>query len=180
MSAEVLKHTLPHTVDGASHLTRVGYGGFPSGHATLAMAFALAWPSVLSASWGRQVRVPLLAWALLTAVATVPAGWHRPGEAAAGMVLAVIWHLALQPRRSLLRPSRRTPSLRPHREALLPRCVPSTLRGGDGGAASGGCPSSAPHGTRQRLVRDLAKGRRRRLGRATARLDGQTVPPAPS
>lgn len=155
VSAEILKLTLPHVVDGASHLTRVGAGGFPSGHATLAMAFALAWPSVLSTSGRRRAKVPLLAWAALTAVATVPAGWHRPGEAAAGMILAVIWHLALEPRRSAPRSSRRVPHLRPHRVVRLPKlsltAVEATtaqlLRRWD-------VFSSTAHATWQRRVRD--------------------------
>lgn len=109
VSAEVLKLALPHATGVGNHLAWYGAGGFPSGHAALAMAFALAWPSVLSTSWERRARAWLLTWAALIAVATIPAGWHRPGEAAAGIVLAVIWHLALTPRRFALRSIGRAP-----------------------------------------------------------------------
>lgn len=95
VSAEALKLWLPHSTDSGYQLAVSGGGGFPSGHATLSMAFALAWPTVLVPRWAQRLEVPLLTWALLMAGATVCAGWHRPGEAAAGLVLACFWHRVL-------------------------------------------------------------------------------------
>lgn len=91
MSAEGLKLVLPHGIDGGLSLAWSGGGGFPSGHATLAAAFGLAWLGVVGPGTRQWLRGLLLGWVFLVMAATVPAGWHRPGEAVAGVVLAILW-----------------------------------------------------------------------------------------
>lgn len=92
VSAEVLKRILPRN-DLAPELNSYVDNGnidtYPSGHATIAMGFALA---VLIVSSPRA-RLPVSAfgmvWAASVSVAALAAGWHRPSDLAGGMALAL-------------------------------------------------------------------------------------------
>lgn len=96
LSAELLKRLLPQSIEHGWSLGFSGAGSFPSGHATLAVAFATAWPAVLGDVWRARVSGPMAVWAAATVVATVPAGWHRPSEAVAGAVLAALWRRVMR------------------------------------------------------------------------------------
>lgn len=98
-SAEVLKLTLPATTGDGVTWSSVGSGSFPSGHATLAAALALALLETLDETGRRKFRGPLIAYAVAVAAATVMMGWHRPADALAGVLLAIAWHQLLRVRR---------------------------------------------------------------------------------
>jgi membrane-associated phospholipid phosphatase len=72
-------------------------GSFPSGHAALAVGLVLILLTAMTPRLSRRLAVPLLALAAVVAGATVVAGWHRPSDAFAGMLLALAWWLALVP-----------------------------------------------------------------------------------
>ncbi len=74
-------------------------GSFPSGHATVATALALALLTAVTPRLSRRLAVPLLMLAAVVSGATVIAGWHRPSDALAGMLVALAWWLVLVPAR---------------------------------------------------------------------------------
>jgi membrane-associated phospholipid phosphatase len=72
-------------------------GSFPGGHAAIATGVALALLTAMRPPHSRRLAVPLMTLAAVVAGATVVAGWHRPSDAFAGMLLALAWWLALVP-----------------------------------------------------------------------------------
>jgi membrane-associated phospholipid phosphatase len=110
-------------------------GSFPSGHSTVATAFALIFLTAVRPQLSRRLTVPLLLLAALVASATVIAGWHRPSDALAGMLLALAWWLLLArastPRRVFTRQPLPRPMLtQPVRETLDPGVHVSRATGG--------------------------------------------------
>ncbi|AKT50727.1 phosphatase PAP2 family protein [Arsenicicoccus sp. oral taxon 190] len=90
VSAEVLKYTLVRPDLGVSHLT---LNSFPSGHTGAIAALAVA--AVVALSRAGRVLVGLAA-SLATAatgLGVVLAGWHRPSDAVASALVAVVWAL---------------------------------------------------------------------------------------
>ncbi|HEY3408342.1 MAG TPA: phosphatase PAP2 family protein [Propionicimonas sp.] len=72
-------------------------GSFPGGHATTVTALALAVLTAMTPRLARRAALPVMILAATVSGATVLAGWHRPSDAVAGMLLAVAWWLALVP-----------------------------------------------------------------------------------
>ena len=95
VSAELLKRVLPFDPGQTDAGQAITSGSFPSGHSAIAAAFALAVMATLSSQHARRWWGPLVVWVSLVAVGTVAAGWHRPSDAVAGVLLAVVWHTAL-------------------------------------------------------------------------------------
>lgn len=94
-SAELLKRVLPFDPVMTSTGQLTTSGSFPSGHAAIAAALALAVAATVGPRLARRVWGPLVAWVSLVAASTVAAGWHRPSDAVGGVLLAVAWHSAL-------------------------------------------------------------------------------------
>ena len=94
-SAEVLKRILPFDPSTTSTGQAITSGSFPSGHAAIAAAIALAVAATIGPRRARLWWGPLVAWVSLVAAGTVAAGWHRPSDAVGGVLLAVVWHTAL-------------------------------------------------------------------------------------
>lgn len=94
-SAEVLKRILPFDPSTTSAGEAITSGSFPSGHAAIAAAIALAVAATIGPRRARMWWGPLVAWVSLVAAGTVAAGWHRPSDAVGGVLLAVVWHTAL-------------------------------------------------------------------------------------
>ncbi len=90
-ASQVLKAVLPKLSSRTAELT-VGGGSFPSGHTTIAAALTLALVAVLPERWNAAPRVLVVPVVTVFAVATVVAGWHRPSDAVAGVLLALTAH----------------------------------------------------------------------------------------
>ena len=95
VSAEVLKRILPFDPSQTSSGQAIASGSFPSGHAAIAAAIALAVVATIGPRRARLWWGPLVAWVSLVAAGTVAAGWHRPSDAVGGVLLAVVWQTAL-------------------------------------------------------------------------------------
>jgi membrane-associated phospholipid phosphatase len=72
-------------------------GSFPGGHATIVTALALAVLTAMTPRLARRAALPIMILAAAVSGATVLAGWHRPSDAVAGMLLALACWLALVP-----------------------------------------------------------------------------------
>lgn len=86
--AELLKETLSRPglgVDPAALAHNTG----PSGHASIAMAVALALVMVVPISVRPIAAAAGAAWTAIIATSTLAAGWHRPGDALSGELLAL-------------------------------------------------------------------------------------------
>ena len=91
-TTELLKHVLltrPEIVwlpqGGGLHNT------FPSGHATTAFALAVALVMVTSPRWRGVVGLAAGTWAVIVAMSTLAAGWHRPADAAGAYLVVTFW-----------------------------------------------------------------------------------------
>lgn len=94
LSAEVLKRVLPRhdlAPELNSYVDNGNIDTYPSGHATIAMAFALALILVSSARVRMPVAIFGMAWAAGISMAALAAGWHRPSDIAGGAALGVMW-----------------------------------------------------------------------------------------
>lgn len=89
-AAEVLKRVLPRPeISVLEASTKFdGFNTFPSGHATIATAFAIALLLVSSPRWRPMVGLAGALWVSLVCSATLAAGWHRPSDAVGGVALA--------------------------------------------------------------------------------------------
>ncbi len=108
--AEFLKLALPHAGVVDPVWTWTGGGSFPSGHTTIAASMSLAVLGVSSNAWRLRLAGPLLAWTVLTATATIAAGWHRPSDVLGGLAMAALGYQLMQ--------------ARGHRHASLRNCLP--------------------------------------------------------
>lgn len=94
VSAEVLKRVLPRR-DLAPELNAYVDNGnidtYPSGHSTIAMAFALGLLIVTSPRYRTAVATIGMLWAAAIPMAALAAGWHRPSDVLGGMALALMW-----------------------------------------------------------------------------------------
>ena len=95
VTSELLKLALPPP--GPHGQAVLGGGSFPSGHATIAAAVTLVLLSSCTAPWRRRLALPLLAWTVLVASATITMGWHRPSDVVGGLLIALAWHLFVVP-----------------------------------------------------------------------------------
>lgn len=106
LGAEVLKLALPHAGVVDPVWTWAGGGSFPSGHTTIAASMSLAVLGISSNAWRRRLAGPLLAWTVLTATATIAAGWHRPSDVLGGLAMAALGYRLMRARVPYRAPSR--------------------------------------------------------------------------
>jgi membrane-associated phospholipid phosphatase len=120
LSAEVLKLTLPRR-DLAPELNAYVDNGnidtYPSGHATIAMGFALALVIIASPRYRPAAAAFGMLWAAAISMAALAAGWHRPSDVLGGMSLALMW-LAAAGAITVARYGHLHPSGKPARDAI--------------------------------------------------------------
>jgi membrane-associated phospholipid phosphatase len=91
LTTQVLKAGLYRPVYGVDKLRDQAGNSFPSGHTTAAAAVAVALVFVLPARVRGVGAVLGAAFAGLVGVATLSAGWHRPSDAIAAMLVVGGW-----------------------------------------------------------------------------------------
>jgi membrane-associated phospholipid phosphatase len=93
VSAELLKWFLPRPDLAPETNALIGsVESLPSGHVTIVMAFTLALFAVSAPCCRRTV---IIAGSIVTAiigVSVILAGWHRPSDVFAGILLAISWY----------------------------------------------------------------------------------------
>ncbi len=96
ITTQLLKHALaqPRLVDWLGAF-QVGNASWPSGHATAAMALALA--AVLVAGRGRRRWAAIVGGAFAAAVGTavLALAWHFPSDVLGGFLVAAVWALGV-------------------------------------------------------------------------------------
>jgi membrane-associated phospholipid phosphatase len=98
---------------------RAGAGNsLPSGHATVAASVAVALVLVLPSRVRGLAGVIGVGYAGVAGVATVSAGWHRPSDAVAALLVVGAWAALAGLVLAIAAPDRGEPS-RPHRTAVL-------------------------------------------------------------
>jgi membrane-associated phospholipid phosphatase len=89
--AQVLKRYVLDRPDlGIDEITPARLNSMPSGHSTIAMSVAVALVLVLPGKLRPPAAVAGAAYASVTGVATLLAGWHRPSDAIAGVLVVAI------------------------------------------------------------------------------------------
>ena len=91
VSSQVLKPLL--AMERPVDFAEVSAASYPSGHATAAMALALAAVLVTAPAWRRHVAVAGGAFALLVSFSVLALGWHFPSDVVGGYLLAGVWCL---------------------------------------------------------------------------------------
>lgn len=89
LSTEALKRLLPRpdlVIDG-----RIWENSFPSGHATVAFAVAVAATLVAPRRVRRAVAVVAVLYGAAIGIAVVAAGWHRPSDVAGAYFVVIAW-----------------------------------------------------------------------------------------
>lgn len=89
--ANVTTQLLKHAVLTRPDLDYGTLNSLPSGHTTLIFSLALAAMLVAPVRLRRVVSVAAAAVGTLAAVATVVAGWHRPADVVASMLVTLTW-----------------------------------------------------------------------------------------
>ena len=79
---------------GVIEVTPATLNSLPSGHATAAFSAAAALLFVVPPRWRLTVVTLGSAYATLTSLATMSAGWHRAGDAIAAFLLVAVWSIA--------------------------------------------------------------------------------------
>lgn len=74
-----------------AEVTPATLNSLPSGHATAAFSAVVALLVVLPRAWRPTAAVVGAAYATVTALATMSAGWHRAGDAVASFLLVGFW-----------------------------------------------------------------------------------------
>jgi membrane-associated phospholipid phosphatase len=114
VTSQVLKPALAHArFEGFLGEAQIGAAAFPSGHATAAMALALAAVIVAPAVWRRPVAVVAGAFALAVSFSIVTLGWHFPSDVLGGHLVAAGWAFGVM---AAVRPA--APGVRRCAEAL--------------------------------------------------------------
>jgi membrane-associated phospholipid phosphatase len=106
---QALKHALaqPRLVDWLGS-NQVGDASWPSGHATAAMALALAGVLVARPGHRRAAVVAGAVFAGAVAVAVLALAWHFPSDVLGGFLVAAAWALGVLAGLEVLEPARRT------------------------------------------------------------------------
>jgi membrane-associated phospholipid phosphatase len=105
---QALKHALaqPRLVDWLGS-NQVGDASWPSGHATAAMALALAGVLVARPGHRRAAVAVGAAFAGAVAVAVLALAWHFPSDVLGGFLVAAAWALGVLAALEALEPARR-------------------------------------------------------------------------
>jgi membrane-associated phospholipid phosphatase len=91
VSAQLLKKVLERPDVGLDSIAPATLNSFPSGHTTAAASVAVALVLVVPAAVRGLTALLGAAYAALTGVATLSAGWHRPSDAVASFLLVGVW-----------------------------------------------------------------------------------------
>ncbi|MEX2196836.1 MAG: phosphatase PAP2 family protein [Thermoleophilaceae bacterium] len=91
VSSQVLKPLL--ATERTFHFADVQAAAYPSGHATAAMALALAAVLVAPPAWRRLTAVAGGALALAISFSILALGWHFPSDVVGGYLVATTWCL---------------------------------------------------------------------------------------
>jgi membrane-associated phospholipid phosphatase len=91
VTSQVLKRLLDRPDLGLDEITPARLNSMPSGHSTVAMSVAVALVMVLPAKLRPPAAVAGAAYASVTGVATLLAGWHRPSDAVGGILVVAVW-----------------------------------------------------------------------------------------
>ncbi|RLV50455.1 phosphatase PAP2 family protein [Nocardioides mangrovicus] len=94
LATETLKLAVLSRPETSGFSLLPGTGSFPSGHVTIAVATAVAVVRVAPPRARAVTGVVAATLSGLVGAAVVVAGWHRPGDVAAGVLVAVIAHQA--------------------------------------------------------------------------------------
>nr|WP_246345807.1 phosphatase PAP2 family protein [Conexibacter arvalis] len=93
VTTEALKRLLPRPdllIDG-----RIWENSFPSGHATVAFAVAVAATLVAPRPVRRAVALVAVLYGAAIGIAVLAAGWHRPSDVAGAYFVVVLWAAAV-------------------------------------------------------------------------------------
>ena len=95
VSSQLLKPALAHPrpVDGWDHVHQLHSAAYPSGHATAAMAVALAAVLVAPHAWRPLTALVTGAAVLGLSISLVILNWHFPSDVVGGHLLATTWCL---------------------------------------------------------------------------------------
>jgi membrane-associated phospholipid phosphatase len=93
-SVQGLKHAIDRPDFGVDPERAAAGNSLPSGHAAVAMSFAVALALVLPPRMRGAGAVLGAGYAALVGVATLSAGWHRPSDAVAAMLVVGAWAAA--------------------------------------------------------------------------------------
>lgn len=91
VSSQTLKPLL--AMERSFDFTQVSAAAYPSGHATAAMALALAAVLVAPPAWRRAVAAAGGAFALGVSFSILALGWHFPSDVVGGHLVATVWCL---------------------------------------------------------------------------------------
>lgn len=91
LTTEALKAHVMVRPDLASAPLRISNRSFPSGHATVAMALAVALIMVTPRRWRTATAVGVATWVAFISNGVLAAGWHRPSDVVAGYAVALAW-----------------------------------------------------------------------------------------
>jgi membrane-associated phospholipid phosphatase len=93
-SVQFLKHAITRPDFGVDPERAAAGNSLPSGHAAVAMSFAVALALVLPPRTRGAGAALGAGYAALVGVATLSAGWHRPSDALAAMLVVGAWAAA--------------------------------------------------------------------------------------
>lgn len=97
VTTQLLKSTLLTRPDlGLQETTPATLNSLPSGHSTVALSVVVALLLVAPAALRPVVAVAGVAFASLTGLATLSAGWHRPSDAVAAFLVVGAWAAGLE------------------------------------------------------------------------------------
>jgi membrane-associated phospholipid phosphatase len=120
LTTQLLKYLIERPDFGVDLARAAAGNSLPSGHTTMAASVAVAVVLVLPPSMRGLAGLAGAGYAALAGVATMSAGWHRPSDAVAALLIVGVWAavggllLVIADRR---RPDR--PSAPPHRFAVV-------------------------------------------------------------
>lgn len=91
VTTQLLKASVPRPEFGVDLARAAAGNSLPSGHATVAASVAVALVLVLPVGWRGVAAVLGAGYATLAGVATLAAGWHRPSDAVAAVLIVGVW-----------------------------------------------------------------------------------------
>lgn len=91
VTTQFLKYVAIHRPDLGVENANISVNSLPSGHTTVAASVAVALALVVPPRLRGLVAVLGAGYAALTGVATLSAGWHRPSDAVAAMIVVGGW-----------------------------------------------------------------------------------------
>jgi len=92
-TSELLKHALLTRPDLVA--SPIPQNSFPSGHTTTAFAVGVAAALAAPARWRRLAAAGAFLYGTAIGVATIAAGWHRPSDVAAALLVVTGWAAAV-------------------------------------------------------------------------------------